>query len=689
MHKISEFICNHKMLIILIALLLIIPSIIGIKATKVNYDILSYLPSELETVEGQNILTEEFDMGSFAIVLLDSNTSNKNIIEIENRIKEMSNVGYVLSPTDVMGTTIPEEMIPQSAKDKIEKNGYVPMLVTFKTSISDEDTLKAIEDMRVIVGENSKVGGMSATQDDTKIASDSEMALYVVIAVIFCLIVLEVALDSYIVPFILLGGIGISILYNMGTNIFWGEISFITKAIATVLQLGVTMDFSIFLYHSYQRNKKQNPNKTNAMVEAIKETFISIIGSSTTTIAGFLALCTMDLALGTDIGIVMAKGVLIGVICVVTILPAVLLAFEKLIEKTKHKEILPNFTSIKNVVIKHKKAIIITFLVLLIPAIYGNSHVNVYYNIANALSEELPGVTANKELAENYNMVSTQIALINKDLDNTKVNEMLGKIENLDGVEWTLSINDFIGNKIPEDMVPENIRGAMESENYKMIIINSSYETATEKSNNLVNEINGVLKDYDQKAILAGEAPLMKDLVEIAEHDFHSVNIMSVAVILIIMIFVLKSISLPIILVAVIEFAIFLNMSISCYTGATIPFIASIVIGTIQLGATVDYAILLTTKYIEGRKQGKSKNEAIGIALDNSVKSIITSAICFFAATCGVSFISKIEMIGSICTLISRGAVISMIVVLFVLPALLIVLDKLICKTTKNMKQVK
>lgn len=689
MQKISKFICNHKVLIIVIALLLIIPAVIGIKSTKVNYDILAYLPSDLETVKGQEVLTEEFNMGSFAIVLMDSDVPNKNVIEIENQIRNMPNVGYVLGPVDVMGTTIPNEMIPQSAKEKIEKNGYVPILVTFTTSISDEETLKAIEDMRNIVGENSKVGGMSATQDDTKIASDSEMALYVVIAVIFCLIVLEVALDSYIVPLILLGGIGISIIYNMGTNVFLGEISFITKAIATVLQLGVTMDFSIFLCHSYQRNKNQNPNNTEAMVEAIKKTFISIIGSSTTTIAGFLALCTMDLALGTDIGIVMAKGVLIGVICVVTILPAMLLVFDKMISKTKHKEILPKFTSIKKIVVKHKTAIIVIFLVLLVPAIYGNSHVNVYYNIANALSDDLPGVTANKELAEDYNMVSTQIALVDKDLDSTKMNELLDKIDNLDGVEWTLSINDFIGSTVPEEMIPDDIKGAMESENYKMVIINSTYETATEESNNLVNEINGLLKSYDENSILAGEAPLMKDLVEIADHDFQSVNIMSVAVILIIMIFVLKSISLPIILVAVIEFAIFLNMSISCYTGETMPFIASIVIGTIQLGATVDYAILITTKYIQYRKQGKNKNEAVGLALDESVSSIIVSAMCFFAATCGVSLISKLEMIGSICTLISRGAIISMIVVIFILPAFLIALDKLICKTTRGMKELK
>lgn len=689
MQRISKFICNHKILIVLISLLLIIPSIIGINKTKVNYDILSYLPSDLETVKGQNILTNEFNMGSFAIVLLDSKIPSKNILDMEDEIRKMQNVGYVLGPTDILGTTIPEEMIPQSAKDKIEKNGYIPVLVTFSSSISDETTLKAIEDIRKIVGENSKVGGMSATQDDTKIASDSEMALYVVIAVIFCLLVLEIALDSYIVPLILLGGIGISILYNMGTNIFLGEISFITKAIATVLQLGVTMDFSIFLYHSYQRNKNEISDKKGAMVNAIKETFISIIGSSTTTIAGFLALCTMDLALGTDIGIVMAKGVLIGVICVVTILPAMLLTFDKLIERTKHKEILPNFTSIKKIVVKHKKAIIVIFLILLVPAIYGNSHTNVYYNIANSLSDELPGVIANKQLAEDYNMVSTQIALVDKNLDNSKMNEMIDKIEELDGVEWTLSINDFIGNTIPEEVLPDDIRGAMESENYKMIIINSTYETATDESNNLVNKINETLKSYDKNAILAGEAPLMKDLVEIADHDFHSVNIMSIVVILIIMIFVLKSISLPFILIAVIEFAIFLNMSISCYTGETLPFITSIVIGTIQLGATVDYAILMTTKYIELRKQGKDKNESIGIALDSSVKSIIVSAICFFAATCGVSLISKIEMIGSICTLISRGAVISMIVVIFILPALLIALDKLICKTTKGMKELK
>ena len=689
MQKFGEFICKHYKAILIVAILLLIPSIIGIKATKINYDILSYLPSDIETVEGQEILSEEFNMGSFAIVLVDDTMPHKDILKMEEKIKQIEGVEKVVSIADITGTMIPEQMIPNRIKENIIKENTTPMLVTFKTSIADETTLEALDKMSEIVGEQCKISGVSAMINDTKTISNSEMSMYVIVAIILCVLVLELALDSYSVPIILLGGIGISILYNMGSNLALGEISYITKAIATVLQLGVTMDFSIFLYHSYQRQKRENKDKKESMTKAITETLVSIVGSSLTTIAGFLALCSMSLTLGTDIGLVMAKGVAIGVICVVTVLPALMLALDKVIEKTKHKEILPSFSRLTKFVVKHYKAILIIFVILLVPAIYGNSNTQVYYNINKGLPDTLPGVSANKDLADKFNMVSTQIALVDKNINHSKMQEISNKIKELDGVEWVISEDTVLNAGVPKEMIPESIKSVLESNKYKLVMINSNYETATDEANNLINQIDKLLKSYDENAIMAGEGPLMKDLVEIADHDFNSVNIVSIGVIFVLMIIVLKSGSLPVILIGVIEFAIMLNMSVSYYMGDTLPFVASIVIGTIQLGATVDYAILMTTKYINERKAGKDKKEAVEGALGSSIKSIIVSALCFFAATCGVSLFSKIEMIGSICTLISRGAIISMVVVICILPACLMLLDKLLCKTTAGMRKCK
>ncbi len=687
-NKFGEWVCKYRKAIIIISLLLLIPSIIGIKATRINYDILSYLPKNIETVDGQNILSEEFNMGSFSILIVDNKMPSKDIIKLENKIKEIECVDKVVGATDVLGTTIPMEMLPDEVQEVVNKDGSTPILITFSTGIAEDDTLAAIEEIKDIVGEQCKVSGISATEDDIKNLLNSEMAVYVVVAVILCIVVLQLSLDSFIVPIFLLGGIGIAILYNMGSNIIFGEISYITKAIATVLQLGVTMDFSIFLYHSYQKEKKESKDIYEAMAKAINSTLNSVLGSSLTTIAGFLALCTMQLTIGKDIGLVMAKGVLIGLVCVVTVLPAALLVFDKFISKGQHKEILPDFEVLKNFALKHYRLILIIFVVLAIPAIYGNSHVKVYYNLNKSLPETLDSVIANNELSNKFDMVSTQIVLVNKDMKDQTVNEMLDKIDALDGVEWSLSKSKITNGAISDDIIPDDIKSVFESDKYQMIIINSSYETATDEENNLVNQINDIIKQYDENGILAGEAPLMKDLVEIADIDFNSVNISSIAVIFVIMVFVFKSASLPVLLIAAIEFAICVNMSFSCYLNQTIPFVSSIVIGTIQLGATVDYAILMTNKYLEGRLAGKDKKGSAKYALDNSMKSIMVSALCFFAATCGVSFVSNIDMVGSICTLISRGALISMVVVIFVLPALLMVFDKIICKTTKRMKVI-
>ncbi len=685
MHKFGELVCKYKKAILIIALLLLIPAVIGMKATKINYDILVYLPSDIETIKGEKILSEDFNMGAFSIIILDD-MNTKDIIKLENKIKEIESVQKVVSIADVLGTSIPKEALPDDLKDKIYKENSTIMLVTFKDGISEDSTIKAVETLRDITDQRCKISGMTSTVIDTRNLSDSEVAIYVIIAVLLCILVLEIALDSYAVPVIILLNIGIAILYNMGTNIMLGEISYITKAISAVLQLGVTMDFAIFLYHSYMQEKEQCENKEKAMANAISKTLVSVIGSSLTTIAGFLALCSMNLTLGRDIGLVMAKGVFLGVISVVTILPAMILELDNLIQKTKHKEILPKFTRVKELVIKHYKLIAIIFIIILPIAFYGYTNTKVYYNLDKSLPKTLESVIANNELKEKFNMVSTELLLVDKNLPNSKVEEMVNKIEELDGIEWTIGSSKLQKLGIPKEAIPEDIKEIFESEKYQIIIINSKYEMATDELNNQVEGIDNIVKQYDENAMLAGEGPLMKDLVQIADHDFNSVNVVSIAIIFILMIAVLKSISLPVILIMVIEFAIFINMGIPYYTNTVLPFVASIVIGTIQLGATIDYAILITTKYISARKEGKDKKESVSEALGTSISSIVVSGLCFFGATFGVGAYSKIEMIGSLCTLMSRGAIISMITVICALPAFLIIFDKLICKTTMKME---
>lgn len=688
MEKFGQFICKHKVAILIISLLLLIPSIIGYRATRVNYDILVYLPDNIETIKGENILADDFDMGAFSVVILE-NMQSKDIIELENQFREVGNVEKVVGLTDIIGTDVPLEMLPDEIKDKLYKDNTTPVLVTFKDGISEDTTMETVEKLREISNENCKISGMTATVLDTRNLSDSEVIIYVMIAVALCLIILQLALNSYLAPVLMLLNIGMAVLYNMGTNAFLGQTSYITKAISAVLQLGVTMDFAIFLYHSYKAEKEKASNNDEAMATAIAKTLVSVLGSSLTTIAGFLALCSMNLTLGKDIGLVMAKGVLIGVITAVTTLPAMLLVFDKWVEKTKHKEILPRFEKVKNFNLKHYKAILVAFIVILPFAVYGYTHTENYYNLSKSLPDTLNSIQANNELKDKFDMVSTELLLVNKNMPDYKLNEMLDKIESLDGIEWTLSYSKISKDvNIPKEMLPEDIRSIFESDKYQMVIINSKYEIATNELNSQIEEVNKIIKEYDDTAILAGEGPLMKDLVEISDHDFNSVNTVSIAIILVIMVFVLKSVSLPIILIAAIEFAIFINMGIPAYTGTVIPFIASIVIGTIQLGATIDYAILITTKYKTARIEGKDKHQAIDEALGTSIQSIIVSALCFFGATFGVGMYSKIEMIGSLCSLMARGAIISMITVLTVLPAFLIVFDKIICKTTANMRKL-
>lgn len=688
MHKFGKIIVKHRKLILIIAIILLIPSILGYKATRVNYDILTYLPNTIKTVQGEDILSEDFNMGAYSIVVID-NMSTKDMLKLEDKIKdEIDNVELCASVADVVGEQIPIEMIPDNLRDKVYKDGSTLMIVTFKDAISSDETLASIEKLRDITDERCKISGMSATLLDTKNLSESEVAIYVIIAVVICLIILQLALDSFVAPILLLLNIGFAIIYNMGTNIILGEISYITKAISAVLQLGVTMDFAIFLYHSYMAEKKENPNIEEAMAIAIGKTMTSVVGSSLTTIAGFLALCSMNLTLGKDIGIVMAKGVLFGLICVVTVLPALILTFNKSIEKTKHKEILPKFKHVSDFVIKHYIILAVAFVVILPIAYYGYSHTEVYYKLDSSLPETLPSVSANNEVIEKFKIVSPEMLLVSSDLSNSEVNKMLDEIEKVDGIDWTLSLSKFSEAGIPEEMLPDDVVNKLKNDEYQIIILNSTYEMATDELNAQIAKVNEIIAKYDDKAILAGEGPLMNDLVEVADHDFNSVNVFSIVIIFFLMFFVLKSISLPVILICIIEFAIFINMGIPYYTNVTLPFVASIVIGTIQLGATIDYAILITTKYIIERKAGKTKHEAIDFAVSTSVNSIVVSGLCFFGATFGVGVYSNIEMIGSLCTLMGRGAIISVITVVLMLPAFLMIFDKLICKTTLGMKNV-
>ena len=678
---IGKFVVKHKILIVIASVILCIPSLFGYINTDINYDILVYLPEDIDTMKGQDILAKDFDMGSFAMCVVE-NMSSKDVLNLEEKYKKIDGVVKVISANDLIGTTIPQEMLPSDVTKQYKKGNSELMLVTFKDSTIAID---AITQMREITSEEIvKIGGMSASTLDTSIVADSEIITYVIVAVILVLIVLMASLDSYVVPFLLLGNIGLAILYNMGSNIFLGQISYITKAIAAVLQLGVTTDFSIFLYHKYEQAKTRVKTNNEAMTLAIGDTLVSIAGSSLTTIAGFLALCTMQLTLGSDIGIVMAKGVFIGVLSTVTIFPAFLLVFDKFVFKTKHKPIIPSFN-----VIKHYKIILLVALVIAYPAYYGNAHVKSYYNLTKDLPQDLKSCVANSELSDEFDLVASQVILVDKGIKDNDLNKMVDEIENVESVNLVLSPSQLSDLAIPDEMISDDVKDIFESDRYKMIFVNSTEEIATNKLNKVIDKIDHIIKKYDKNAIMAGEGPCMKDLVNIADEDFRNVSIASIGIIFIIMLFVLKSVSLPVLLVSGIELAIFINMAISYYTGDVLPFVASIVIGTIQLGATIDYAILLTTKYLENRKNGIDKIKAMDNAISNSAGSIFVSGMSFFAATFGVGMISKLNMIASLCNLMSRGALISMFIVICVIPAILLVFDKVIIHTSIGFKQLK
>lgn len=680
MKKIREFIVNHSLLIVIVTLIGMVPMLIGYMNTRINYDILVYLPKDIDTMKGQDILSEDFGLGGYAFVMVD-NMSNYDTLELEKKYRNIDGVNKVFSMSDVLDTTISYDVLPDEVKDKLYRDGTSVILVTFENGSSDEVTLNALSDMREITDGN--ISSMSAMVLDTMNLSNKEIVVYIALAVVFCLIILTICTDSYFIPILLLSNIGVAILYNMGSNIIFGNISYITKAIAAVLQLGVTTDFSIFLYHKYEFYKKKTRDKKVAMSNAIKETFVSVIGSSLTTVIGFLSLCAMDLTLGTDIGLVMAKGVIWGVISTLTLFPSLLLVFDGVIDKTAHRVLLPKFERMQDFVVKRYKLILVIFVVLMVPALIGNGNYEVYYKLDKSLPETLDFNVANKELADKFGIVSPEIIILDKGVKSSDIEELSTKLKSVDGIDMVASGAEVMESGLYSAILPSDVRKILDNDKYQLMIINSTYEIASDELNNQVEEVNNIVHKYDRDAIVAGEGALMRDLVTIADHDFNMVNYTSILFIFVVMVFVLKSIGLPIILICAIEFAIFTNMAISYYTGTALPFIASIVVGTIQLGATIDYAILMSTKYLEERDKN-DKMVSIRNTLRSSVPSIVTSALCFFGATISVYLYTKIDMIGSICNLLSRGAIISMLVVTLILPALLIVFDKFIMKTTRR-----
>ena len=688
MIKFGKWIVKHRIIILILSVLLLIPSVIGMAVTRVNYDILSYLPKDIETMKGQDILLEDFGKGGFSLVMLDG-MSDKEVSETKEKMMEIDHVADIVWYDTIVDISLPKEILPKNIYEFFNSDKSTLMAVFFDDTTSADGTMDAIKEIRKVAGEQCFVSGMSAIITDTKDLAEKETVMYVVIAAVLTSLVLAVTMDSFLVPVFFMLSIGFAILYNMGTNYFMGEVSFITKALAAVLQLGVTMDYSIFLWHSYKENQNKYPNdKNRAMAHAISNTFVSVAGSSVTTVAGFLAMCFMTFTLGLDLGIVMAKGVLLGVICCVTVLPSMILTFDKVIEKTSHKNLLPNLEKPAKFIVKRSGVFAVLFVVVLIPALYGYTHYDVYYNLDKTLPDDLSSVVANTKLSEEYSMESTHMLLADANMSSKDIVHMSNEMKKVDGVSLVMNLEEIIGPTIPQEIIPDSVKSILKSDKWQLMLVGSKYPVASEEVNNQIAQLNDIIKKYDKSAMLIGEAPATKDLIDITDRDFKVVSIVSIGVIFLIIAIVMKSISIPVILVAVIEFAIFINLGIPYYTGTVLPFVASIVIGTIQLGATVDYAILMTTRYKKERVLGKTKRESVETALSVSMQSIIVSALGFFAATFGVGVYSSIDMISSLCTLMSRGAIISMFTVILILPSMLMIFDKLILKTTVGMKKI-
>lgn len=682
MVKTGKWIAKHRILIVLIGILLLIPSVIGTIKTRINYDILSYLPESLETVKGQDVMVDEFGTGAFSMVVVED-MPLKDVQKLKNKFEEIEHVKKVLWYDDIADISVPTSMMPKDLKDIFFADDSTMMLVLFDNTTSSDEAMEAVTNMRAIADKQCFISGMSGVVTDIKNLCLQELPIYVAIAALFSFIVLEITGTSFVVPILFLLCIGISILYNMGTNIFLGEISYLTQALVAILQLGVTMDYSIFLLDSFEENKKRFPgDKNRAMGHAISNTFKSIVSSSITTVAGFAALCLMTFALGKNLGIVMAKGVIIGVICCVTLLPAIILIFDPLIEKTKHKPLIKNTNRLSGFIIRHYKIWLAVFCIGLLPAVYGNNHTKIYYNIDKSLPSTLDSNVANKKLENTFNMSTMHIIMMDKNISNANKTTLMKDIEKVDGVKWAFGLNSVFGANVPASMIPKDVKDMLQSDEQELVFVCSKYSSATDESNSQIAAINDLVKKYDSNGMVIGEAPLMKDLQDVTDIDLVNVNVASVAAIFIIIMLVFKSISVPIILVAVIEFAINVNMAIPFFQGIELPFVASIVVGTIQLGATVDYAILMTSRYQKERRKGFGKKEAVMNAHKACALSIMTSGFSFFAATFGVAWYSKVDMIGAICTLLSRGALISMACVIFILPAMFIIFDKVICKTS-------
>ena len=692
MKKFGKVVVKLRIPILVLSFLLLIPSVIGYFNTRVNYDILYYLPNDIDTMQGQDILLDDFGKGAYAMVVVDG-MNKSNVSQLVKKVEGVDHVASVISYSGVVGDDVPSEILPDKFRSYFENedSGATLFAIFFDDTTSSDDTMKAIQEVRDVTDNQCYIAGMSAVVTDTKTMAEKETPFYVLVAVVLVCIVLAIFMDSFLVPVFFMLSIGMAIVYNLGSNYFLGEVSYITKALAAVLQLGVTLDYSIFLWHSYKEAKEETPDDHHeAMAVAIGNTLTSVVGSSITTVAGFIALCFMSFTLGLDLGVVMAKGVVLGVIGCVTILPSLILTFDKALEKTMHREIMPNFDKPARWIVNHSWIFLIIFVLLLGPAIYGYNNTKVYYDLSDTLPEKLNCSQANKMLAENFDGTnSIYMILADSNLSAEDSNAMMNEVNDLDGISFALSIDSALGGEIPTEMLPDSLVSELKGDEYQIMMVSTNYTIASDEINDQINKVDAIAKKYDAKSMVIGEAPCTKDLITITDKDFKTVSAVSIVAIFFIIFFVLKSISLPVILVAAIEFAIFVNMGIPYYTGTTIPFISSVVIGTIQLGATVDYAILMTTRYKRERAAGNSKKEAISIALGTSIPSIIVSALGFFAATFGVGMIASVDMIASLCTLMARGAIISMFVVIFVLPSLFVLLDKVIIHTSLGFKPKK
>ena len=685
----SKWIVRSRIPILILTVILLIPSVIGMVRTRVNYDMLTYLPSEMETVKGQNELLKEFNKGAFSFIVLED-MPDKDISELKTKIEKINNVDTVLWYDSFADLSIPKEILPDEIYNAFNSENSTMMAVFFDKGTSDDLSMKAVKEIRHICGKQCYVSGMTALVVDLKDLCEKEEPLYVALAVALACFAMVILLDGWLIPFIFLISIGAMILINLGTNYFLGEISFITKALSAVLQLAVTMDYSIFLWNSYNEQREKWDDKNEAMAQAIKETFSSVLGSSVTTVAGFVALCFMSFTLGKDLGIVMAKGVVLGVIGCITVLPALILCLDKPLQHTKHRPLIPDMSHFSSGVIKIFPVFLIIFAILVAPAYYGYKQANdeVYYDMGESLPEEMNYVISNSKLKEDFDIASTHMILINSSISPKTVKEMISDIEKVDGVKYVLGLESVVGSRVPEEIIPDNIKSILKGNKWELLLINSEYKVASDDVNNQINSINSIVKNYDKNGMVIGEAPCMKDMIETTDHDFAVVTTISVAAIFLIILFVEKSISLPIILISVIELGIFINLGLPHYLGQSMAFITPICISTIQLGATVDYAILMTTRYKSERMSGNGKKKSVYTALYTSIPSIIVSGMGLFSATFGVAIYSDIEIISSMCILMARGAVISMLLVIFILPAMFMLFDKIICKTTIGMTKI-